>query len=318
MATFTELLTSFDADAGKRGRQFEHFVKWFLQNDPEWSTQVDQIWLWDEYPDRWGIDCGIDLVFRHKNGEAWAVQAKCYSHEYDITKHDVDKFLSESNRKDIDKRLLIATTDRIGANARQVCEAQEKAVTRYLLSNFESANVEYPPTLAELHKAKPKSKPAPREHQVEAINSVVDGFGGQDRGQLIMACGTGKTFTALWIKERLNATSTLILLPSLGLLSQTLHEWTLAANSPFQVLCVCSDSTVGKRGADEAIHSITDVAFPVTSNVEEIRKFLSRPGAKVVLSTYHSSPLVAEAQTDVTVPDFDLVNRPGFQGGQLV
>jgi predicted helicase len=306
MATFTELLASFDADAGKRGKQFEHFVKWFLQNDPEWNTQVDQVWLWEEYPDRWGIDCGIDLVFRHKNGEAWAVQAKCYSHEHDITKHDVDKFLSESNRKGIDKRLLIATTDRIGANARQVCEAQEKGVTRYLLSNFESASVEYPPTLAELHTAKPKSKPAPREHQIEAINSVVDSFGGQDRGQLIMACGTGKTFTALWIKERLNATSTLILLPSLGLLSQTLHEWTLAANMPFQVLCVCSDSTVGKRGMDEAIHSITDVAFPVTSNVEDIRKFLCRSGAKVVLSTYHSSPLVAEAQTDVTVPDFDL------------
>jgi len=127
MATFAELVSSFDSDAGKRGKQFEHFVKWFLQNDPEWSTQVDQVWLWEEYPERWGVDCGVDLVFRHKNGESWAVQAKCYSQQHDITKHDVDKFLSESNRKGIDKRLLIATTDRMGANAKQVCEAQENA-----------------------------------------------------------------------------------------------------------------------------------------------------------------------------------------------
>jgi hypothetical protein len=80
----------------------------------------------------------------------------------------------------------------------------------------------------------------------------------------------------------------------------------LAANLPFEVLCVCSDDTVGKKGSDEAIHSITDVAFPVTSNVEEIRKFLYRSGPKVVFSTYQSSPLVAEAQGVATVPGFDL------------
>jgi predicted helicase len=74
MATFSEFLSSFNLDNTK-GTQFEYFVKWFLKNDPEWSTQVDEVWLWDEYPDRWGPDCGVDLVFRHKNGETWAVQA---------------------------------------------------------------------------------------------------------------------------------------------------------------------------------------------------------------------------------------------------
>jgi predicted helicase len=133
VASFLELYQSLDDDPLKRGKQFERFAKWFLKNDPEWSTQVDQIWLWEEYPERWGIDCGVDLVFKHKNGETWAVQAKCYSPGRDITKYDVDKFLSESNRKDIDKRLLIATTDRIGPNARQVCDAQDKKV---VLSHF--------------------------------------------------------------------------------------------------------------------------------------------------------------------------------------
>lgn len=306
MATFTDFVSSLDIDPVKRGKQFEFFVKWFLQTDPEWATQVEQVWLWEEYPDRWGIDCGIDLVFRHRNGETWAAQAKCYSAGHDITKHDVDKFLSESNRKGIDRRLLIATTDRIGANAKQVCDAQEKTVVRYLLSNFESAGIDYPASIAALNGAKPKPRPLPREHQIEAIAAVEANFRDTDRGQLIMACGTGKTFTTLWIKESLASNSTLVLLPSLGLLSQTLHEWTLAANQPFDVLCVCSDDTVAKRGGDEAIHSVSDLAFPVTSDTDEIRDFLKRDGAKVVFSTYQSSPLVAEAQTSESVQAFDL------------
>ena len=306
MTTFSDFLSSLDSDSGKRGKQFEHFVKWFLKNDPEWSTQVDQVWLWDEYPDSWGRDCGIDLVFRHKNGENWAVQAKCYSPTTSITKADVDSFISESNRDGIDKRLLIATTDLVGANAKQVCDAQDKPVTRFLLSHFEDADIEYPASLDDLPKAKRKEKPKPRDHQIEAIEAVASNFKDVDRGQLIMACGTGKTFTTLWIKEKLGADSTLVLLPSLGLLSQTLHEWTLAANDEFQVLCVCSDESVGKKGSDEAVHSISDLAFPVTSDAGEIRTFLNNPGKKVVFSTYQSSPLIAEAQTDKAIPAFDL------------
>lgn len=306
MASFPQFLSSLDSDAGKRGKQFEHFVKWFLKNDPEWATQVDQVWLWDEYPNSWGRDCGIDLVFKHKNGESWAVQAKCYAPTTSITKADVDSFISESNRDGIDKRLLIATTDLIGANAKQVCDAQDKPVTRFLLSHFEDAEIEYPATLDDLPKARRKEKPKPRDHQIEAIETVASNFKDVDRGQLIMACGTGKTFTTLWIKERLCVESTLVLLPSLGLLSQTLHEWTLAANEEFQVLCVCSDESVGKKSSDEAVHSIADLAFPVTSNAGDIKAFLKGSGKKVVFSTYQSSPLIAEAQLDKTIPAFDL------------
>lgn len=306
MATFNEFFSSLDPDSGKRGKQFEHFIKWFLKNDPEWATQVDQVWLWEEYPLSWGRDCGIDLVFKHKNGENWAVQAKCYAPTTSITKADVDSFISESNRDGIDKLLLIATTDLIGANAKQVCDAQDKKVTRYLLSHFDESNIEYPASIEDLPKARPKDKPKPREHQLEAIEAVASNFKGTDRGQMIMACGTGKTFTTLWIKEKLGVDSTLVLLPSLGLLSQTLHEWTMAANEPFEVLCVCSDESVGKKGSDEAVHSVHDLAFPVTSNADEIKIFLNRPVKKVIFSTYQSSPLIAEAQVDVSTPCFDL------------
>ena len=220
MGSFSDFLATFDPDAGKRGRQFEHFVKWFLKNDPEWATQVDDIWLWNDYPGQWGRDCGIDLVFKDKSGGVWAVQAKCYSSQYEITKSDVDKFLSESNRKEINHRLLIATTDRIGANARQVMEGQEKSVVRYHLTHFENAAIEYPDSIERLSVAKRKPPPEPRPHQLEAIENVISGFGSADRGQLVMACGTGKTFVALWVKERLKAKRTLVLVPSLNLLSQ--------------------------------------------------------------------------------------------------
>jgi len=303
---FSDFYNSLDADPAKRGKQFEHFVLWFLKADPEWATQVDQVWLWDEWPQRWGADCGVDLVFRHKNGEHWAVQAKCYSPDYDITKHDVDKFLSESNRPLIQHRLLIATTDRIGNNAKQVCDAQDKPVIRFLLSDFEKSALEYPANIGELAQAKRKAPPAPRDHQHEAIAAVSQGLQTADRGQLIMACGTGKTYTTLWIKEKLGATRTLVLLPSLGLLAQTLREWTFAAAEPFEVLCVCSDQTVGAKGHDEAIHSVADLAFPVTSDADEVKRFLSGAGNRVVFGTYQSSLVVAAAQTDPAIPAFDL------------
>jgi predicted helicase len=308
MASFADLLATFDPDAGKRGRQFEHFVKWFLKNDPEWATQVDEVWLWNDYPGQWGRDCGIDLVFRDKTGSVWAVQAKCYSPSYEITKADVDKFLSESNRKQINHRLLIVTTDRVGANARQVLDAQEKSVVRYHLTHFENAAVDYPDNIARLSVGKRKPPPDPRRpDQIEAIENVISGFQTTDRGQLVMACGTGKTFVCLWVKERLKAKRTLVLVPSLGLLSQILNDWTFAARAQFDALCVCSDQTVNRREEDEAISLVSDLPFPVSSDVAEIVHFLKHDSDQVIFSTYQSSPLIAQAQKNRGVPHFDLV-----------
>ena len=227
---------------------------------------------------------------------------------YDISKSDVDKFLSESNRKQIDHRLLIATTDRIGANARQVLDAQEKSVVRYLLAHFESAAVEFPDSIQSLSTGKRKPPPElDRPHQIEAVDAVLSGFQTASRGQLIMACGTGKTFVCLWVKERLKAKRTLVLVPSLNLLSQMLNEWTFAAREPFDALCVCSDQTVNRRDDDEAISLAADFPFPVSNDVNEIADFLKADKDQVIFSTYQSSPLVAQAQKRPDVPHFDLV-----------
>jgi len=308
MASFVEFLKSLNADGGKRGKQFEHFVKWFLKNDPEWTTQVDKVWLWNDYPERWGRDCGIDLVFKDKNDATWAVQAKCYSSDYVITKADVDRFLSESNREQINHRLLIATTDRLGANARQVLDSQEKSVVRYHLTDFEKAAVEYPDSIKRLSAGKRKPPPEPHRYQIEAVENVISGFQKSGRGQLIMACGTGKTFVCLWAKERLKAKRTLVCVPSLGLLSEILNKWTAAAKDKFDALCVCSDQTVNRRKEDdEPISLVSDLPFPVSSDVAEIAHFLRRDDDLVIFSTYQSSPLIAQAQANADIPRFDLI-----------
>ena len=308
MATFDEFYASLDADSGTRGKQFEHFVKWFLQTDPEWNSQIDQLWMWQDYPKRWGTDCGIDLVFQDKNGKHWAVQAKCVHPDREITKTEIDSFFSESNDSRIHGRLLMASTDGIGSNARQMIRRQEKQVVCFLLDNFRKSEVEFPASLKDLHKGKSKEILKPKPHQNRAIRDVVAGLENARMGQLIMACGTGKTLTSLWVKEALEAQQVLVLVPSLSLLSQTLRAWTATAKTPFNWICVCSDESVAKqdRTEDAWFTHVSDIGVPVTGDVKEIKSFLRGSGAKVVFSTYQSSPLIAEAQQDRKIPMFDI------------
>lgn len=306
--TFNEFLSLLSIDSKTRGHQFENFVKWFLKNDPEWKTQVVDIWLWNEWPLRWGPDCGIDLVFSHINGELWAVQAKCISPDREIKKSEIDSFISESNDEIFQARLLISTTDGLGRNARQVIERQEKKFICFLLDNFTKAEVVYPSTLDDFRGAGAKPKKIALPHQELAISAVIDGFRSNSSGQLIMACGTGKTLTSLWIKENLYAARTLVLVPSLNLLAQTLREWTASANTLFKWLCVCSDSTVvNERDADIWVNNTLEMGIPVTNSIEEIHSFLTIPDNLVIFSTYQSSPLIATAFRDEKIKPFDIV-----------
>jgi superfamily II DNA or RNA helicase len=309
MATFDDFYKSLPEDSAKRGDFFEKvFIPWFLKIDPEWSTKIQKIWLWNEYPDRWGKDCGIDLVYEDRNGKHWAVQCKCVSPEREITKAEIDSFLSESNNSRIHGRLLIASTDGIGKNALQVLERQEKQVVCFLREHFQQSEVEFPSSPEDLSSGRRKDRREPRPHQEEAIRNVVAGLQKEDRGQLLMACGTGKTLTSLWIKETLNAKRTLILLPSLSLLSQTLREWTATSRVEFNWICICSDKSVAKqdKSFDDWIENVSALGVPVTSDPEDIRQFLQSNGEGVVFSTYQSSQLIAEAQKEPGIPGFDI------------
>jgi predicted helicase len=310
MATFDEFYRSLPEDSNKRGEFFEKvFIPWFLKTDPEWSTKVKQIWLWDEYPDRWGRDCGIDLVYEDQQGKHWAVQSKCISPDREISKAEIDSFLSESNDSRIYGRLLIASTDGIVRNAQQVIDRQEKQVVCFLREHFEKSAVEFPDSPNNLSIGRRKERWNPKPHQVEAIQNVVTGLQTQTRGQLLMACGTGKTLTSLWVKEELEAKRTLVLVPSLSLLSQTRGEWYRHSKKRICDLCVCSDKSVTKRGKedeDDWIENVSALGVPVTSDPEVIREFLQSNREGVIFSTYQSSPLIAEAQKHPGTPEFDI------------
>ena len=265
MATFDQFITSLRQEFGDQdaGKKFEVFCKWFLENDPKWSKTVDKVWLWDEYPNKWQRqDLGTDLVFRDNEGLIWAVQAKCYSEHRSTTKGDMNSFLADTGRREVDRRLWLQTTNKIEAKAEKTHKGQDKPVTIFNLNNFRDSQIDFPDSFAELYEAKVKDKPKPDTHQIEAIEAVQSNLQSLDRGQMIMACGTGKTFTTLWIKEALKAQTTLVLLPSLSLLSQTMREWAWAGNTDFEILNVCSDKSVGKKTEDM---KPSDAPFPVTS-----------------------------------------------------
>lgn len=303
MAGFSDLFGRLSPDKNVRGRQFEAICRWFLEQDPVYSRELRRVWLWKDWPGRWGPDAGIDLVAEPHNGGLWAIQAKAYDPAHTITKADADTFLSESARPEFAFRLLIATTNRVGKTARRTIEHQEKPASLLLRGDLERAEVKWPKTPDDM-RAPPQPRKRPRPHQREAIDAIIAGFDDHDRGQMIMACGTGKTLAALFIAEELQARRTLVLVPSLSLLSQTLREWSANASEPFEFLPVCSDETVADP--DSLTSNVSELGFPVTTDPAEIAAFLRRRGRRVLFSTYQSSPQIEEAYQLGRIPRFDL------------
>lgn len=306
MGDLDRLLANLDGDAPTRGRQFEHICKWFLTNDPVYRHELRNVWLWDEWEGKWGRDAGIDLVAEDRTGNLWAIQAKAYAPEYRVTKKDVNRFLAESGREAFTYRMLIATTNLIDRIGERTIQDQEKGVAFFRLNDLRAADVDWPSSPRDLHPSRPREPARPRPHQQEAIRDVVTGFQSADRGQLIMACGTGKTLTALFIAERLESNRTLVLLPSLSLLKQTINVWRANSTTEFASLPVCSDDTVAKTD-DVAVAHASDLGVPVTTDADQIAAFLQRRSAPlVVFATYQSSPQIAKAFTLGRVPGFDL------------
>jgi superfamily II DNA or RNA helicase len=306
MGDFATLAGALDPDTHIRGKQFERIVKWFLQNDPVYRHEIRAVWLWDDWPRRWGADAGIDLVAEDRNGDLWAIQAKAYDPKYRVSKKDVDKFLAESGRKVFTYRMLIATTNLIDRTGERTIQQQEKRSTFVRLHDLCAAAVDWPASPAHLRPVKPRTPAKPRPHQAEAIGDVLTGFKTSDRGQLIMACGTGKTLTGLFITEKLKAQRTLVLLPSLSLLKQTLTEWRANCTTEFAALPVCSDATVNTAD-DAAVAHTSDLNVPAETDPEKIAAFLRKSGPLVVFSTYQSSPQIEAAFKLGRVPGFSLI-----------
>ncbi len=304
VAEFATFLSRLEAQERVRGAEFERACKWLLENAPEYAARLERVWLWADWPGRGGrIDAGIDLVAQERGGGLWAVQAKHYDPRYAIKKTDVDSFLSESSRREFTYRLLIATTDHLGATARRTLQGQEKPVGMLLRSDLEMLDVPWPDKPGDLRPARIKPK-RPRPHQRRAVRDIIAGFESGDRGQVVMACGTGKTLVARVLHDRMGSRRTLVVVPSLSLLKQSLREW-LAAGT-FNYLAVCSDETVTPDDADAVVSSTGELGVPVTTDPAQIGAFLRARGGGVVFATYQSSPQIAAAYAD-GAPAFDLV-----------
>jgi superfamily II DNA or RNA helicase len=296
--TLRDVLDSLAIDNHIRGKQFERLAKWWLHNtpiNPFAPHKITNIWLWDEWPDRPGPDIGIDLVAQLEDGSLCAIQAKCIDESADIPKSQLDSFISAASPAVFAHRLLIASTDGLSTNARRML--QDQHVIRVMRTELEASITLWPASIDALGEPVIQPKWDPRPHQREAINNVLAGFEKYDRGQMIMACGTGKTLTALWITEQLAPSTTLVLVPSLSLLSQTLSEWAQHTTSPWPYICVCSDDTVNKNN-DEPISTVDDFPFEVTTDPARIADFLDLGGRKIIFSTYQSSAQVAAAIKD--------------------
>lgn len=293
---FSELLPTLSAN----GKDFEQIVGWMFKNHPEWSANHTDVWQWDEYPHRWARDKGIDLVIRDDQGRDWAVQAKNYASDYYVTKADIDSWLAESARQQIHGLILVATTNHLGENAREVLAGQEKTVVQIMLDDLMAMDLDWPSSAKDLNKVRKLKRLPPKPHQRKAIKAVVSHLRSNDKCKCIMACGTGKSYTGRWIAEALGAQATLVLVPTLNLIRQISKDYR-QLNSDYRSLIVCSDEYAGKDAGNDQIKDV-----PVTSSPEKIRDFLQGSGEKVIFSTYHSSNLVADAQR-LYAPAFDLV-----------
>lgn len=310
----------------QKGTDFERIMKRFFLSDPRYAN-LTKVWLWEEFPGRkdfGGKDLGIDLVAKTDIGEYWAIQCKCYKENAVIDKPAVDSFLANANRSFTEDETLqtrtfshlvwVDTTRKgWGNNAREAIKNLIVPFNRISLFDLEQSSVDW----AEIKNGKQgdearKEGKQPRPHQLVAISKAHKYFIEEhhERGKLIMACGTGKTYTSLKIMEALtdpNATI-LFLVPSIALLGQTLNAWSSDKSQPMHAICVCSDAKVTRKAKDDdEDDSVIDLAVPATTNtrsiVQQLHLYEKMEGRTVIMSTYQSIDAVSKAlkQSNTTV-----------------
>lgn len=294
------------------GDKFERLIANYLVTDPLYQDKYSDVWLWQEWSGRGNQpDTGIDLVAKERwTGEFCAIQCKFYDPAHTLQKGDIDSFFTASGREPFTSRMIVSTTDKWSKHAEEALNNQRIPVTRLRVQDLADSPVDWNKfSLSRPQDMKVREKKKLRPHQVKALKEVIQGFGSHDRGKLIMACGTGKTFNALKIGESMapKGGTVLFLVPSLSLLSQTLREWTAEASVCIHPFAVCSDRRVGQKTEDISTH---DLAFPATTDARTLAKqvtsFQDKADLTVIFSTYHSIQVVAEAQK-LGIPEFDLI-----------
>lgn len=303
----------------EKGTYFEELIVCYLRNEATYRDLYSDVWTYAQWADLQGLDkrdTGIDLVAKTQGtGEFHAIQCKLYAENYRLQKSDIDSFFTASGKKPFTHRVIISTTNHWSEHAEDALRDQQPPVSKIDLYDLENSQIDWSKYQS---KAAPVIKPkkALRPHQKNALDATQAGFKTADRGKLIMACGTGKTFTSLKIAETLagKGKRVLFLVPSLSLLSQTLTEWTQESDTPLHNFAVCSDSDVGKKRKkeDDSVQIFThELRYPATTEpsrlAAEMAKRHDSEHMSVVYSTYHSIEVISKAQKDFGLGDFDLI-----------
>lgn len=315
--TFKDILARFRNESvteHDKGAKFEKLIKrWFL-TVPEYANVLDKVWLWEEFPGKesmGGVDLGIDLVAKTDEGKFWAIQCKCYKDDAVISKKMVDSFIANANRQFVDdemhtnrfdKLFWVSTTSHWGKNAQESIKHQAIQFVPIYTNRLQESSVNWKDLVeGKLGKEALLEGKTMRPHQIEALTKAHEYFKNHDRGKMIMACGTGKTYTSLKIVENETKGKGLVLymVPSIALLSQGLESWAEDSQYKLKPVCICSDARASKY-ADDDENNLLDMTFPASTDVDTIVKRLKFYQNKgdfiVVFSTYQSIDVVSKAQ----------------------
>lgn len=321
MTAIDRILQSYrDAAATERekGTYFERLALVFFMNDPVQSEEYEAVWTWSEWAKtngRDGKDVGIDLVAKLRNEAGFAaIQAKFYAADARIQKAHIDSFISASGKEPFSRRVVLDTTEKEwGTNAEEMIRDQAIPVVRIGLTDLRESRIDW--TIFEARgEIVLSAKKSLLDHQKDALADVSKGLAAADRGKMIMACGTGKTFTSLKIAEAIagKGKRVLFMVPSLALMSQTVREWTNDTETPIRAFAVCSDAHVGKHRKntdDIAEIEIHDLAFPATTDPVKVAEKAGEDDPDrmtVIFSTYQSIVTLSRAQ-EAGLPEFDLI-----------
>ena len=326
MSTFNELVNQIDdqlTNQRDRGTAFEKLAVAYLKNEPAFKNKYSNVWMLNEVPDEFQIpkqDTGVDIVAQDRvTGKLTAVQAKYYKGK--VGKDTINSFIAETGKEYYTDGMIISSTDDWNKNAKKATEELSKDIAIIGLSQLQNANFDWQLFDFDSYKKDLTYKAKKlRDYQKEAISNALAYFKDHSRGKLIMAPGTGKTFTSLKIAEALMNESgggtynVLYLVPSIQLLSQTLFNWNSDKSDDLSMISfsVVSDRKATKKKSGEDDLSAKDIGFPATTNVDELManyvniKKQSQKTITVVFSTYQSIDVISKAQKQ-GYPEFDLI-----------
>ncbi|WP_353200018.1 type ISP restriction/modification enzyme [Sandarakinorhabdus sp.] len=321
MSALDRLLASYRAAAvteREKGTYFERLAVAYLRHDPVQTQEFSQVWSYADWAKERGVDgrdTGIDLVAKLRSEDGFAaIQCKFFSAKHAIQKKDIDSFLSASSKPPFQRRVFIDTTEvDWSGNAEDTIRDQHIPVIRIGLEALRESAIDWAAFEA-TSEIKLQPKKSLLEHQRQALEAVERGFAAHDRGKLLMACGTGKTYTALKIAEQYagRGKRVLFVVPSLALIAQTVREWTKDTDTELRSFAVCSDSQVGKRRKDKddvAEIEVHELEFPATTQPAKLAERAGSVDAErmtVVFSTYQSIPVLTAAHSH-GLPEFDLI-----------